>query len=275
MTYLEFDFKIEPPQPGCDILLAELSAMGFESFVEKEDGLLGYVLKEEFNQVEFDQIHVLNNPEFDIKWSKRDIEQKNWNEEWEKSFSPIKIADVLSVRAPFHPKENTDFDIVIEPKMSFGTGHHETTYMMLQHILAHDFNSKTVLDMGCGTGVLAILAEMKGAEQVEAIDIDPWCYENALENIERNNCKTIKVLQGDSRLLEGKAYDVILANINRNILLKDLPKYADSLKKGGWLFMSGFYHTDLEIISAQCESLGLSFEKKMRKDEWVSAKYVF
>lgn len=275
MIYLEFNFSINPPQPGTDILLAELSELGFESFVEKEDGLLAYVDKKEFDKHEFEQVLVLNNPQFEISWSQREIEQQNWNKEWEKSFNPIKIGEMLSVRAPFHPKEDVAYDIVIEPKMSFGTGHHETTAMMLQHILLDDFRSKSVLDMGCGTGVLAILSEIRGASQIDAIDIDPWSFENSLENALRNQCKKITVMQGDASLLKGKTYDVILANINRNILIADLPAYVNSLKAGGWLFMSGFYASDLDVLSKRCEALGLSFEKKMQKGEWVSVKYVF
>ena len=275
MIYLEFDFEIDPPELGSDILLAELSEIGFESFVEKPNGLLAYVEKEKFKAQEFERIYILKNPEFEIDWSKTEVEQQNWNEQWEKSFSPITIGGILSVRAPFHTKRNVDFDIVIEPKMSFGTGHHETTYMMLQHILNHDFNSKQVLDMGCGTGVLAILSEMKGAAKIDALDIDPWSFENSRENVKRNQCKNITVLQGDSDLLNDKKYDVILANINRNVLMKDLPIYVDCLNKGGALFMSGFYQTDLNLIGKKCESLGLSFEKNTQKGEWISVKYVF
>jgi len=198
----------------------------------------------------------------------------NWNEEWEKNFSPIMVDEVCQVRAPFHPKLDTEFDIVIEPKMSFGTGHHATTHMMIQHILKEDWQDKKVLDMGCGTGVLAILSEMKGANPIDAIDIDNWCYLNTLENIERNNCKHISTYEGDAGLLEGKNYDTIIANINRNILLKDMATYANCLNEKGSLFLSGFYQEDLAIIKESCEKLGLSYESHLERDNWIAAKFV-
>lgn len=274
LIYLEFDFKVKPLQPASDILMAELGELGFESFVENEEGLLAYILKLEWKEQTLDDLFVLQHPDFEITWTSKEIEQQNWNAEWEKNFHPIRVGDGCMVRAPFHAKEEVTFDIVIEPKMSFGTGHHETTYMMLQHILNTDFEGKSVLDMGCGTGVLAILAKMKGARSADAIDIDEWCYLNSLENVERNNCADIQVFQGDSSLLNDKKYDIILANINRNILLEDIPIYANSLNKGGVLFLSGFYLEDLDAISSKCAAHGLEFEKNLEKNRWVSAKYV-
>lgn len=274
LIYLEFDFKVKPVEPASDILMAELGELGFESFVENEEGLLAYILKSEWQEQTLDDLFVLQQPDFEITWTSKEIEQQNWNAEWEKNFHPIRVGDVCMVRAPFHAKEEVTFDIVIEPKMSFGTGHHETTYMMLQHILNTDFEGKSVLDMGCGTGVLAILAKMKGARSADAIDIDEWCYLNSLENVERNNCADIQVFQGDSSLLNDKKYDIILANINRNILLEDIPIYANSLNKGGALFLSGFYLEDLDAISLKCAANGLEFEKNLEKNRWVSAKYV-
>ncbi|MCK0160373.1 50S ribosomal protein L11 methyltransferase [Allomuricauda sp. F6463D] len=274
MVYLEYDFKIAPLQPATDILIAELGELGFESFVENETGLLAYILKSEWQENGLKDLFVFQDPNIEIVWSSKEIEQQNWNAEWEKNFHPIKVGDRCMVRAPFHAAVEVDFDIVIEPKMSFGTGHHETTHMMLQHILDNDFSGKSVLDMGCGTGVLAILAKKKGAGDVDAIDIDEWCFLNTQENIERNACDDIKAYQADSGLLEGKQYDVILANINRNILLEDIPIYAKSLKKGGSLFLSGFYFDDLDAISSKCAIYGLEFEKNLEKNSWVSAKYV-
>ena len=166
---------------------------------------------------------------------------------------------------------NVDYEIVIEPKMSFGTGHHETTYMMLQHILETDFSKKTVLDMGCGTAVLAILAEFRGASKIDAIDIDSWCYKNSLENIERNNCKNIQTFLGNVSLLKNKKYQIIIANINRNILLKDMASYSSCLEKGGRLFLSGFYNEDLDLITATCTKLNLTFVDRKERNNWVSA----
>lgn len=274
MVYLEYDFKITPLQPATDILIAELGELGFESFVENETGLLAYILKSEWQDNVLEDLFVCQNPNFEISWTSKEIEQQNWNAEWEKNFHPIKVGDRCMVRAPFHQAVKVDYDIVIEPKMSFGTGHHETTHMMLQHILDNDFSGKSVLDMGCGTGVLAILAKKKGAKDVDAIDIDEWCFINTQENIERNSCADIKAYQGDSSLLEGKQYDVILANINRNILLEDIPVYAKCLKKGGALFLSGFYLEDLDAISSKCATYGLEYEKNLEKNNWISVKYV-
>jgi ribosomal protein L11 methyltransferase len=200
--------------------------------------------------------------------------QTNWNAEWEKNFNPIVVGDQCAIRAPFHDPFDVKYDIIIEPKMSFGTGHHETTHMMIEHILASDFTNKSVLDMGCGTGVLAILSKKNGAEVVEAIDIDNWCYLNSLENISRNDCAEISVLQGDASLLKGKRFDVIIANINRNILLKDLSTYAACLNENGSLFLSGFYDSDCELIESSCLKLGLKFETKRIRNSWVALKFV-
>ena len=272
-VYIEYQFKIQPATPWTEILIAELGEVGFESFVEEDGLLLAYILKSDWRESILDTISTLNNAAVNISWKSKEIAQQNWNAEWERNFHPIKVGDQCMVRAPFHPSENVDFDIVIEPKMSFGTGHHETTHMMLQHILDTPMEGMSVLDMGCGTGVLAILAQMKGASQVVAIDIDEWCFLNSKENVERNNC-TIEVYQGDSSILPGKKYDIILANINRNILLSDIPVYSDCLNKGGKLFLSGFYVEDLDIISTKCDDYGLKFVKNLEKNNWISAKYV-
>jgi ribosomal protein L11 methyltransferase len=159
--------------------------------------------------------------------------------------------------------------------MSFGTGHHETTHMMIQHLLMDDLTDKSALDMGCGTAILAILAEMRGAKPIDAIDIDNWCYENSLENIAKNNCQNISVYEGDASLLTDQKYDVIIANINRNILLNDLPKYKSCLNKKGFIYLSGFYEVDIEVINHLCVSLGLRLERTLEKNQWVSLKYIF
>lgn len=198
----------------------------------------------------------------------------NWNEEWEKNFEPIDVDGKCHVRAPFHPKTEAEFDIVIEPKMSFGTGHHETTHMMIQHLLETDVTGLKTLDMGCGTAILAILAEMKGAKPIDAIDIDNWCYLNSIENAQRNNCKEISVYEGEASLLNGKNYDLIIANINRNILLNDMQAYVNCLNKGGILLLSGFYNEDIPFIDAACTEKGLTYVKKLERNNWVSLKYL-
>ena len=274
IIYLGYEFKVTPIQPGVEILIAELGYAGFESFVETEEGVTAYIQKEEWNASILDEIQILNSEEFQIVFTFNEIEQTNWNEEWEKNFSPIVVDNLCTVRAPFHEKPKTKYDIIIEPKMSFGTGHHETTHMMIQHILKNDFTNKTVLDMGCGTGVLAILAEIKGAKSLDAVDYDNWCYLNSLENVERNNCKNITVIEGDASVLKGKKYDIIIANINRNILLNDLGTYVSCLNKGGLLFLSGFYNDDIPVIQEECEKHMLKFDEKLERNHWVALKFL-
>ncbi|MCB7481420.1 50S ribosomal protein L11 methyltransferase [Christiangramia sediminis] len=272
-NYFEFQFKIDPVQPASEILIAELGYLGFESFVENDDGITAYIPEEEYEDDILANVHILQSEDFKITYSQNEIERVNWNEEWEKNFTPILVDERCSVRAPFHEKLDVNFDIVIEPKMSFGTGHHATTHMMIQHILKNDWEGKSVLDMGCGTGVLAILAAMKGAKTIDAIDIDNWCYLNTLENISRNDCEHINVEEGGAELLEGREYDTILANINRNILLRDLPIYEKSLKANGDLFLSGFYEGDLPAIKKACEKAGLDFIENFERNDWVAAKF--
>ncbi|MHA7941811.1 50S ribosomal protein L11 methyltransferase [Formosa sp. 3Alg 14/1] len=272
--YIGYEFKVTPLQPGVEILIAELGYAGFESFVETETGVTAYIQKEEWNENILEDIQILGSDEFEITYTFEDIEQTNWNEEWEKNFNPIVVDDVCAVRAPFHDKFDTKYDIIIEPKMSFGTGHHETTHMMIQHILKTDFTGKSVLDMGCGTGVLAILAEMRGANPLDAIDIDNWCYLNSIENVERNACKNITVYEGDASLLEGKSYDIIIANINRNILLNDIKTYASCLNKNGALFLSGFYNDDIPTIEAECNANMLKLSEKIERNNWVALKFL-
>ena len=274
IIYLGYEFKVTPMQPGVEILIAELGYAGFESFVETEEGVTAYIQKEEWNESILEDIQILKSVEFQIDFTFNEIEQTNWNEEWEKNFNPIVVDNVCTVRAPFHEKPNTQYDIIIEPKMSFGTGHHETTHMMIQHILKNDFTNKSVLDIGCGTGVLAILAEIKGAKLIDAVDYDNWCYLNSLENVERNNCKYITVIEGDARVLKGKKYDIIIAKINRNILLNDMETYVSCLNKGGLLFLSGFYNDDIPVIQALCEKYLLKFDEKLERNHWVALKFL-
>ncbi|MFI2744011.1 50S ribosomal protein L11 methyltransferase [Zhouia sp. PK063] len=273
-TYIGYTFNVTPKEPGTEILIAELGFAGFESFVETEEGVIAYIQQEEWHQDILEDIQILTNEEFKIIYTFEDIEQVNWNEEWEKNFDPINVDGRCTIRAPFHEKTNSEYEIIIEPKMSFGTGHHETTHMMIKHLLKNDVKGKKTLDMGCGTGVLAILAEMKGAQPLDAIDIDNWCYLNSVENIERNNCNHISVFEGDASLLKDKSYDVIIANINRNILLEDIPQYATCLNANGILFLSGFYTEDIPLISKRCAEFSLKFEENFEMNNWVAVKYV-
>jgi ribosomal protein L11 methyltransferase len=271
--YIEYNFTITPKEPATEILIAELGEVGFESFVENEHGVTAYIQKSEWNSSILEDIFVLNSDEFSIAYNQHEVEQTNWNSEWEKNFTPIQVDDLVSIRAPFHENPNLKYDIVIEPKMSFGTGHHETTHMMVQHLLKLDLTNKKTLDMGSGTGILAIFAEMKGANPIDAIDIDNWCYENSLENIERNNCNKIAVFEGDSSLLIHKKYDVIIANINRNILLMDMKVYTDCLNEKGILLLSGFYEEDMPIIDAEVSKYNLKLETFIQRNNWVALKY--
>jgi ribosomal protein L11 methyltransferase len=271
--YIEYNFTFSPKEPTSEILIAELGNVGFESFVENENGLAAYIQKTDWNSDILAEIFVLSSDEFAIKYTLNEVPQTNWNEEWEKNFEPIQVDDLVSIRAPFHENPHLKYDIVIEPKMSFGTGHHETTHMMVQHLLKLDLENKKVLDMGCGTGILAIFAEMKGAKPLDAIDIDAWCYENSLENVTRNNCENIAVYEGDSSLLVDKKYDVIIANINRNILLMDMKVYTNCLEENGVLLLSGFYEQDIPVIDAEVSKYGLKLEKFIQRNNWVALKY--
>ena len=280
--YLGYHFTVIPNDVenkaakaiGIEILIAELGEKPFESFIETDYGFIAYIQKEFNSNDILNDIYILTSPEYTITHSVEEISQVNWNEEWEKNFEPIDVDGKCHVRAPFHPRTNAQYDIVIEPKMSFGTGHHETTHMMIQHILETEINGLKTLDMGCGTAILAILAEMKGSNPIDAIDIDNWCYLNSVENAERNNCKSINVYEGDAHLLKGKKYDLIIANINRNILLNDMQQYVDSLNKNGILLLSGFYEEDTPFIDSSCTEKGLTYVKKMIRNNWVSLKYV-
>lgn len=272
--YLGYHFTVEPKELGSEILIAELGELPFESFIDSDLGIVAYIQKDLWNENILDDLFILNSPEFTISYKIEEIDQVNWNEEWEKNFEPIDVDGNCHVRAPFHPKTDAEFDIVIEPKMSFGTGHHETTHMMIQHLLEMDVVGLKTLDMGCGTAILAILAEMKGAQPIDAIDIDNWCYLNSIENAERNYCKHITVYEGDATLLKGKKYDLIIANINRNILLNDMQSYVDCLNPDGTLLLSGFYEEDIPFINAACTEKGLTCVKKFERNNWVSLKFV-
>ena len=273
MNYIEYDFTVSPTEMGAEILMAELAEVGFDSFEDTPTGIKAYIPKDSWNEQILQDIYLLSNPEFTISYQIKEIEQINWNEEWEKNFSPIVVEDLCTVRASFHPVPNTRYDIVITPKMSFGTGHHETTYMMLQQLLPLSLEGAKVLDMGCGTGILAIMAALRGARDIIAIDIDPWCVENAIENVQQNNCSFITIKEGEVSLIAGEQYNLILANINRNILLSDIPAYAQALLPEGLLLVSGFYIEDLPAIQECAEAVDLHYISHIERNRWVSAKF--
>lgn len=271
--YIEYHFTVAPKEPATEILIAELGYAGFESFVEHPNGVTAYIQKEVCHAGVLEDIAIMSATEFSIDYVVKEIAQTNWNSEWEKNFDPIQVDGLVSIRAPFHEHPGLTYDIVIEPKMSFGTGHHETTHMMVQHLLQLDLENKATLDMGCGTGILAIFAAMKGAKPLDGIDIDNWCYQNSIENAERNNAKHISFYEGDASLLIDQKYDVIIANINRNILLTDMKTYTNCLNRDGVLLLSGFYKEDIPIIDQEVTKYGLTLQHTLERNDWVSLKY--
>ncbi len=267
--YLEFDFKIEPVEPWNEILMAELIEQGFDSFTENPDGILAYIQAELLNEEELKNQWLLNHDEVKISYTYKEMPNINWNEEWEKNFQPINVEDKVLIRAEFHESQGLGEEIIIQPKMSFGTGHHATTYLMIQQMMDMDFQGKKVLDMGCGTSVLAIYAKKKGASDVLGIDIDEWAVENSRENAERNNTP-MRVELGTANNLGLEKFDIILANINRNILISDIPRYVEVLEPGGSLLLSGLCFFDVDDILQVCNEQNLQLQKKLQREEWVS-----
>ena len=277
MNFIQVDFCITPYEEYvADVLAAELGEMGFDTFVPTSDGLQAFIAEELFDEDVLKSLISDFVIEATIDYSVTTIESKNWNEEWEKHyFEPIIIENECVIHSSFHKNvPKATYDIVIDPKMSFGTGHHETTSLVIGELLHMQLEGKKVLDMGCGTSVLAILAAMRGAKELLAIDIDSWCTENSIENIALNHVSGIEVKQGGSELLEGLHFDIILANINRNILLADMEKYANCLTTGGELYMSGFYSEDIPLIEAEANRNGLTLQKSKLKNNWAVVKTV-
>ncbi|MBA5246615.1 50S ribosomal protein L11 methyltransferase [Marnyiella aurantia] len=268
-NYLEFDFKISPLQPWNEILMAELIEVGFDSFTEEHEGILAYVPKDIFDEKELSNIALMNNEEIKISYTYREMPNINWNEEWEKNFEPIYVADKVLIRAEFHEPNPELHEIVIQPKMSFGTGHHPTTHLMIQQMLEMDFTGKTVLDMGCGTSVLAIFAKQRGAGRTVAIDIDEWSVENSKENAVRNNVE-LNISLGTADNLGSEKFDIILANINRNILISDIPTYEGVLNSGGQLLLSGLCFFDVDDILEVCTKANLVLKNRQQREEWMS-----
>ena len=271
MNHLEFQFTIEPPNPWSDIVTAYLSEIEFHGFYEKEGALNAFISEAGFVQEDFQQIlDSFEDKGIKISFIKNIIEHKNWNANWESNFSPVEIKEQLCIRAPFHERdEKFKLTIIIQPKMSFGTGHHQTTYLMCEAILQLDLRNKKILDMGAGTGVLAILCEKQGSTDISAIDIEEWSVENCIENTITNDCNHIVSSCGDVDLIAGKKFDVIFANINKNILKSHLQQYYMSLNENGLLYLSGFFVTDANELQLFAESLGLKYLSINTKDEWA------
>lgn len=278
MKYLEIKLVITPSDPWKDIFTSMMADAGCDSFMdgEGEDYLLCYIPEKDYDASAINEIVEGHGfPEVKVACSVQEMPDKDWNAEWEANYTPVMIADRCYVRAPFHPaRPDAEYEIIIEPKMSFGTAKHATTYQMAEYVLETDVQGKALLDMGAGTGVLAILAHIRGASPVTAIDNDEWAYRNGLENVQHNHCPEVKVLLGDATILGDDKYDIILANINRNILLNDIPTYVGCLNEHGLLFMSGFYDgKDLEAIKECCQKNGMQYVSHKVKDQWVAAKF--
>lgn len=271
MEYIEIKCYYPHNFPGEDILPALLENIGFESFMETEEGISAYIASENFSEEMLNKL--LSSLPQKIRYEKTIIPDQNWNATWESNFEPVCVAENCVVRAPFHESlKGIEFDIIIEPRMAFGTAHHETTFQMLQLLLKESITEKKVLDMGCGTGIIAILAEKKGASAVTAIDNDEWAYSNTCDNLKINNIEIVKPLLGDASLLGNECYDVIFANINRNILLQDMKTYCNVLNNNGIIFLSGFYTEDNEAIRKEAEKHGLQMETLLEKNKWSAMK---
>lgn len=271
MDFIEVTLKVNAE--FADILTAELGELGFDAFVENEDGFSAYIDEDKYNQQDLEETLNRYTDFVQVTYTTQKIERQNWNEEWERNFEPLFIGNQVSVRASFHEKPaKAKYDIVINPKMSFGTGHHETTTLMIENQLTLDHQDKRVLDMGCGTGILAIMAGELGANEIVAVEIEDWTVENARENAELNGYGKIDVRLGGAETIEGDPpYDIILANINRNVLLDDMPAYVAVLKEEGYLLLSGFYTEDLPMLQERATELGLTYLSHRVKNNWVSA----
>jgi ribosomal protein L11 methyltransferase len=273
MDYTEVQFSYSCNTPDHEFLISKLVEIGYESFMEEENRLFAYIPESDFREDLLKQLQENQTPPW--KYTVKQIREKNWNENWESNFNPVSISPECIIRAPFHKQSlHIKYDLIIEPKMSFGTGHHETTHMMLEFILNGQMKNKILLDMGCGTGVLSILGAKMGAKSIDAVDNDQWAYENCKSNLILNQVENIEVSLGDASGLKKNTYDIIFANINRNILLRDIPLYANAGKENSMLFISGFYSNDFDIIQDKAMESGFSFIEKRTMNNWVAAKYI-
>lgn len=277
MDYLELTISILPRNPWAEILTAELANLGFDSFVDTEDGIQAYGLLEniELDWVVKNSILSSENEKVRFELTQKIIPHQNWNAVWESDFHPVEVENYLTIIAPFHAKENLKGMLVeIQPQMSFGTGHHQTTWLMSKALFELDTISNSVLDMGTGTGVLAIIAEKLGAEKIVGIDIEDWTVINARENIERNNCQSIEILCGDVDLIEGRKFGLIIANINKNVLKAHIESYSKALEKEGTLLLSGFFDSDVDELITFAGNYNLCMNKVYSKESWAGIQLI-
>jgi ribosomal protein L11 methyltransferase len=270
MPYTKVTFLIQPIDPWRDLLTMELGEIGYESFEEATGGLHAYIPSDRFDAAALSKLLTLRDPHVTVNWTSVEIADRNWNAEWEKSFMPVEVGNEVRIRADFHPTvEGFAHELIITPRMAFGTGHHATTRMMVQAMLEMDLKEKRVCDLGCGTGVLAILAEKMGAAKIDAVDIDQLAVDNARDNVGRNGCRNITVEKGTSTFLEGKIYDVILANIERNTLLEAMQQMYDALDHGGAVLLSGFVVTDRHMLAQKARDTGFVLAERMNEGDWA------
>ncbi|MCL2131616.1 MAG: 50S ribosomal protein L11 methyltransferase [Lentimicrobiaceae bacterium] len=278
MNYIEIDCTVNSQETGREILIALLADGGCDSFEETDEGVKAYISKDCYKKEQLDEIlEKCSRLGFPCSCKVAEMRQENWNAVWESNYESVVIDEQCRVRAPFHPAGyDVKYEIVIEPKMSFGTAHHETTALMISYLLTEDCEGKSVLDMGSGTGILAILAAKSGAKRVLAIDNDHWAYENCKENIERNNVRAVEPVCGDADSIKDAPYDIVAANINRNILLQDMKKYVQAMQSGSILLLSGFYQDqDLPILTEEAAKNNLRLHSFKEKNKWAAAKFVF
>ena len=276
MEYIKTSCLLQPDNEiNREILVAELGNIGYESFTETEECLEAYIVASCFSEETLLHLSPFDFQDFKVSYTNETIPDQNWNEVWEKNyFKPLVVANRCVIRAPFHEDYPTaEYEIVIEPGMAFGTGNHETTSLMISEILEQNLTGKTVLDMGCGTGILGILASKKGADQILGIDIDQWAVNSSIENAAINKVSNLEIIPGGAEVIPPKRFEIIYANIQRNILLKDMPQYIKALNNGGELIMSGFYIEDLGTIKGRAAELGLQFLRYSEIDRWVAAVF--
>ena len=272
--YLEYRFTVYPKSPWEDILLSQLQQLPFDSFLTTEEGLNAYLPKKQDKESLLDSVVLLNHESVQIEFTVTEIPPENWNAKWEPEFQPIFVGSDCVIRADFHESQGKTYELIINPKMSFGTGHHPTTHMMMEFVIEETLSDKTVLDMGCGTGVLGILASKKGTRAIDAMDSDAWCVENTIENAKTNGCKNIRSSQAAILESTRATYDAIFANINRNVLLEQIPSYGQALKVGGSLFLSGFYKNDVNFLQQSCQKENLTLISTKEKEQWCALKFI-